>query len=108
MRNAHIEMAETVDKATNELQENMKTYTDLMDKDLIGVKDNADNYAINIEKDMAKTGSVLEVVQGQTSDWANSMTTLLNNVAERYNYLSNCCQNAMETISGFFADTDYA
>ena len=108
MRNAHIEMAETVDKATNELQENMKTYTDLMDKDLIGVKDNADNYAINIEKDMAKTGSALEVVQGQTSDWANSMTTLLNNVAERYNYLSNCCQNAMETISGFFADTDYA
>lgn len=108
MRNAHIEMAETVDKATNELQENMKTYTDLMDKDLIGVKDNADNYAINIEKDMAKTGSSLEVVQGQTAAWANTMSTLLDNVAERYNNLSSACQNAMETISGFFADTDYA
>lgn len=108
MRNAHIEMAETVDKATNELQENMKTYTDLMDKDLIGVKDNADNYAINIEKDMAKTGSSLEVVQGQTAAWANTMSTLLDSVAERYNNLSSACQNAMETISGFFADTDYA
>lgn len=108
MRNAHIEMAETVDKATNELQENMKTYTDLMDKDLIGVKDNADNYAINIEKDMAKTGNSLEVVQGQTAAWANTMGTLLDSVAERYNNLSSACQNAMETISGFFADTDYA
>ena len=108
MRNAHIEMAETVDKATNELQENMKTYTDLMDKDLIGVKDNADNYAINIEKDMAKTGSSLEVVPGQTAAWANTMSTLLDSVAERYNNLSSACQNAMETISGFFADTDYA
>lgn len=108
MRNAHKEMANTVDKAINELQKNMKTYTNLMDKDLIGVKDNADNYAINIEKDMKKTGDALEIVERQTSDWANSMTTLLNNVGDRYNYLSNCCQNAMETISGFFADTDYA
>lgn len=100
--------AKEVAAANKELKEKTSEYTGIMKDDYTQVKDNADNYAINIEKDMKKTGDALEIVERQTSDWANSMTTLLNNVGERYNYLSNCCQNAMETISGFFADTDYA
>lgn len=108
MHNAHTEMADAVDEATKELKDNMHIYTDLMDQDMIDAKKNADNYAINVEKDMERTGDALGIVQEQTSRWANAMSTLLDNVANRYNNIANACQNAMETISGFFSDTDYS
>lgn len=102
------EYSKDVIQSSKEMQKATTEYTSIMSQDYINVKKNADFYVEGVEKDMARTTSALDDVSAQTSYWANTMTTLLDNVAGRYNNLSNACQNAMETISGFFADTDYS